>query len=78
MKNLIIKILKWIWGAIVAILTYIFLMIDRAVLIPFQMTSSYSVIELQKKPDRYSSHAILRVAAALLIAAIITLIKYIF
>lgn len=78
MKTLLTKIGKAAWGTIIAILTYIFLMIDRTVLIPFQMISSYSATELQKKPERYSAYAMIRVTAAILIAAIITILKYIF
>lgn len=78
MKNLITKGAKGLWGWIVAILTYIFLMIDRTVLIPCQWVTSYSAYELQKKPDRFSLFAILRVMGALLAAAITWIITLIF
>jgi len=78
MKQAMTRLAKWTWSGIQMILTYIFLMIDRQILVPFQWISSYSATELQKKPDRYSSFAILRVLIALAATAIILLIKYIF
>lgn len=60
------------------ILTFMFLMIDRAVLIPAVWMTSHSVYELQKLPDRYSMYSIMRVGVAVIIALIIWILTLIF
>lgn len=69
----------WIFNTILLpILTFAFLMIDRAILVPFIMYSAYSVTELKNKPDRFLMFSILRVMTAIIVFSIILTIKLIF
>jgi len=65
----------WLVNGLIGILTYLFLMIDRLVLVPFQWVSSYGVYDLQKKPDRYSTYSMIRVTIALTAVGVYFLIK---
>ena len=75
MNNSKSGILKWTLNIIVAILTYLFLVIDRIMLVPFVFVSSYSAKELALKPDRFSSYAIIRVGIAVILIIIYIIIK---
>ena len=69
----------WIFNTILLpILTFAFLMIDRAILVPFVMYSAYSVTELKNKPERFLMFSILRVMTAIIVFSIILTIKLIF
>lgn len=66
-------------GSIIAqVFTYIFLMIDRLILVPFVFVSSYSAQELSKKADRFAMYAIIRVAITVVCVLVYLLLKWIF
>jgi hypothetical protein len=60
------------------VLSYILLMIDRLILVPFVFISSYSPQDLVKKADRYTTFAMLRSLGAILVTIIVLLLKWIF
>ena len=70
--------LKTIWNFIKIVLMYIFLMIDRLILVPFPFVTSHNIDEYAKAESRTLGAAILRVIIAIVIAWIIFLIKWIF
>lgn len=78
MKNRLKAAAKWTGNILVAILSYIYLMIDRAILVPFPFVPSYSLREYMKGPDRFLSYTIMRTGFVALVAIIILIIKYIF
>tara|TARA_R110002153_G_scaffold32752_11_gene99094 strand:+ start:975 stop:1223 length:249 start_codon:yes stop_codon:yes gene_type:complete len=72
----------WLWrksfGILIAILTFILLMIDRMIMIPFPFMTSYSADQLSQKENRFAAYVILRVGIFAIIVLIILLIKWIF
>lgn len=78
MKDRIKKAAQWLGKILLAILSYIYLMIDRAILVPFPFVSSYSLREYMKGPDRFLSYTIMRVAFLALVVIVILIIKFIF
>lgn len=60
---------------LIAILTYLFLVIDRISLVPFIFVSSYSAKELALKPERFSSYAIIRVIIMIVLILTYSIIK---
>lgn len=78
MKKLFQPFIWSFYNVIIPILTFAFLMIDRAILVPFVMYSAYSVTELKSKPDRFLMFSIIRVMIAVIVFSIILTIKLIF
>lgn len=73
------KALKIAGNFLIQLGTYLALVIDRLILVPFVFVSSYSVEELaKKKPDRYSTYVLIRVAAGIVALIIYLLLKWIF
>lgn len=68
------KVLKGAKGVIVFIFTYITLVIDRIILIPFIGITSYSAQELQKQSHQVIANVMIRVIITVIISAIVALI----
>lgn len=75
MKNKFTKVGHATGRAVVLILTYLFLMIDRITLVPFPFVTSYNAEELSQKPDRVAAYAMIRVTIAVVGFGIYLLFK---
>lgn len=71
-------ILNRVAGFMYMVFLYIFLMIDRLILVPFPMYESKSVFTLANPNDDKLVYSLIRVFSALIISAILILVKLIF
>jgi hypothetical protein len=74
MKTIFKKILRFIN----MVLIYLFLVIDRLILVPFPMIESKSVFSIAEQNDEKLAYSIIRVMLALIVACIVILLKLIF
>jgi hypothetical protein len=74
MKTIFKKILRFIN----MVLIYLFLVIDRLILVPFPMIESKSIFSIAEQDDEKLAYSIIRVMLALIVACIVILLKLIF
>jgi hypothetical protein len=74
MKTIFKKILRFIN----MVLIYLFLVIDRLILVPFPMIESKSIFSIAEQNDEKLAYSIIRVMLALIVACIVILLKLIF
>jgi hypothetical protein len=72
------KMAKGTGNLLVAMLTYIYLMVDRTILVPFPIIPSRSLQQYKDGPDQNLGFSILRVGAFVAIIIIFLAIKYFF